>query len=91
MGDYEVKYAKSDINVCYDFNVDLSALDTLGANGIVKMINDVWNDNFDVEDKSIGIQIKELCNERDSLDEWVLEEGEIRDIIQTLCTYQIMS
>ena len=73
--------------ICYDFNVDLSALDTLGANGIVKMINDVWNDNFDVEDKHIGIQIKELCNKRDSLDEWVLEEGEIRDIIQTLCTY----
>ncbi len=37
------------------------------------------------EDKWVGMQVLELCIERDSLNEWVFDRGKIFDIINFLC------
>ncbi len=37
------------------------------------------------EDKIVGMQVLVLCIERDSLNEWVFDRGQIFDIINFLC------
>ncbi len=44
-----------------------------------------WSENVSDEDKRVGMQVLELCIERDSLNEWVFDRGEIFDIINIFC------
>ncbi len=44
-----------------------------------------WSERVSDEDKRVGMQVLELCIERDSLNEWVFDRGEIFDIIIFLC------
>ncbi len=44
-----------------------------------------WSESVSDEDKRVGKQVLELCIERDSLNEWVFDRGEIFDIINFLC------
>ncbi len=43
-----------------------------------------WLESVSDEDKWVGMQVLELCIERDSLNEWVFDMGEIFDI-NVLC------
>ncbi len=40
-----------------------------------------WSESVSDEDKRVGMQVLELCMERDSLNEWVFDRGEIFAII----------
>ncbi len=44
-----------------------------------------WSVSVSDEDKRVGMQVLELCIERDSLNEWVFDKGEIFYIIIFLC------
>ncbi len=44
-----------------------------------------WSENVSDEDEQVGMQVLELCIERDSLIEWVFDRWEIFDIINVLC------
>ncbi len=44
-----------------------------------------WAESVSDEDKRVGMQVLELCIERDSLNEWVVDRGKIVDIIIFLC------
>ncbi len=44
-----------------------------------------WSESVSDEDKRVGMQELELCIERDRLNEWVFDRGEIFDIINFLC------
>ncbi len=44
-----------------------------------------WSETVSDEDKQVGMQVLELCIERDSLNEWVFDKGEIFDIIKKNC------
>ncbi len=48
-------------------------------------IIDKWSKSVNDEDNQVGMQVLELCIERDSLNEWVFDSGEIFDIINILC------
>ncbi len=40
-----------------------------------------WSESVNDEDKWVGMQVLELCIQRDSLNEWVFDRGEIFNII----------
>ncbi len=44
-----------------------------------------WSESVRDEDKRDDMQVLELCIERDSLNEWVFDRGEIFNIINVLC------
>ncbi len=44
-----------------------------------------WSEGVSDEDKRVGMQVLELCIERDSLNEWMFDREEIFDIINFLC------
>ncbi len=44
-----------------------------------------WSESVSGEDKRVGMQVLELGIERDSLNEWVFDKGDICDIINLLC------
>ncbi len=43
-----------------------------------------WSDIVSDEGKRVDMQVLELCIERDSLNEWVFDKGQIFDIINLL-------
>ena len=45
-----------------------------------------WINEVCEEDVRVGKQIRELCQERDNVQEWLLERQDICDIISILCT-----
>ncbi len=47
-----------------------------------------WSESVSGEDKRVGMQVLELGIERDSLNEWVFDKGDICDIINLLCVIQ---
>ncbi len=48
-------------------------------------IIDKWLESVIDEDKRVGMQVLELGIERDSLNEWVFDRGEIVNIIKCVC------
>ncbi len=46
-----------------------------------------WSESVSDEDKRLGMQVLELCIERDSFNEWVFDRGEIFDIIIFVVSY----
>lgn len=71
--------------MCFDNDVRLRDLFGMDVNEIGRHIITNWKSTIDEEDVRVGQQIKELCKERDCLGEWLLERGEICDIIEFLC------
>ncbi len=46
-----------------------------------------WSESVSDDDKRVGMQVLELCIERDILNEWVFDKGEIFNIIIFLFFY----
>ena len=55
-------------------------------NDIYNLITDNWKNNFMEEDIRISEQILELIEKRDSLEPWILNRGEIQNVIDMLAT-----
>ncbi len=54
------------------------SIDELNNKSIVK-----WSESVSDEDKRVGMQVLELCIERDSLNEWVFDTG--KSLILLIC------
>ncbi len=50
-----------------------------------------WSESVSDEDKRVGMQVLELCIERDSLNEWVFDREELFDIINFICVIWLTS
>ncbi len=44
-----------------------------------------WSECVSDDDKRVNMQVLELCIEKDSLNAWLFDRGEIFDIIKYLC------
>ncbi len=72
-------------DVCFKNDIDLHSLHTVSIGEMKNKISDKWSISVSDEDKGVCIQVLELYIERDSLNEWVFNRGEIFDIINFLC------
>ncbi len=72
-------------NVCFKNDIDLHSLHTVSIGEMNNNIIGKWSESVSDEDKRVGMQVLELCIERDSLNEWVFDRAEIFDIINFLC------
>ncbi len=70
--------------VCQEYGFDVWNTDfsSYNANGAITR---KWNCSVNEEDVRIGVQVRELCIERDRLNDWLLDRGEVTDIIEYLC------
>ncbi len=74
-------------NVCFKNDIDLHSLHTVSIDEMNNKIIGKWSESVSDEYKRVGMQVLELCIERDSLNEWVFDRGENFDIINCLCCY----
>ncbi len=58
----------------------------LTCTDIISRVCDEWKDRMTEDNVKVAEQVKELVYERDGMDEWLLEKGEINDISNYLCT-----
>ncbi len=72
-------------DVCFKNDIDLHSLHRVSIGELNNKIIGKWSKSVSYEDKQVGMQVLELCIERDSLNEWVFDRGEIFDIIKILC------
>ncbi len=79
---YNVSRLGSNIRgVCFKNDIDLYSLHTVSICEMNNKLIGKWSESVSDEDKRVGMQVLELCIERDSLNEWVFDKGEIFDII----------
>ena len=74
--------------ICFENELDTCMWDLYNVTGI-GVANDIvnrWKRTVVNENIRVAEQIKELVFERDNLQEWLLERGDICDIISFLCT-----
>ncbi len=69
----------------HHLNIDLHSLHTVSIDEMNNKIICKWSESVSDEDERVGMQVLELGIERDSLNEWVFDRGEIFDIINLLC------
>ncbi len=72
-------------DVCFKNDIDLHCLHTVSICEVSNKSIGNWSESVSDEDKRVGMQVLELCIERDSLNERVFDRGEIFDIINVLC------
>ncbi len=58
-------------DVCFKNDIDLHSLHTMSIADMNNKIISKWSESVSDEDKQVGMQVLELCIERDSLNEWV--------------------
>ncbi len=82
-----VSYLDNNIRVvCFKNDIDLHSLHTVSTGEMNNTIIGKWSESVSDEDKQGGMQV-ELCIERDSLNEWVFDRGDIFDIILIYVPY----
>ncbi len=72
-------------DVCFKNDTDLHSLHTESIGEMNKKIIGKWSESVNDEDKWVGMQVLELCIERDSLNDWVFDRREIFDIVNFVC------
>ncbi len=72
-------------DVCFKNDIDLHSLHTVCIGEMNNNIIGKWSESVSDEDKRVGMQVLELCIERDSLNEWVFDRVDIFDIINFVC------
>ncbi len=73
-------------DVCFKNDIELYSLHTVTIDEMNNKIIGKWSESVSDEDKQGGMQV-ELCIERDSLNEWVFDRGDIFDIILIYVPY----
>ncbi len=58
----------------------------LTCTDIISRVCDEWKDRITEDNVRVAEQVKELVYVRYGMEEWLLEKGEINDIINNLCT-----
>ncbi len=53
----------------------LACIHTVSIGEMNNEIISKWSESVNDEDKPVGMQVLELCIERDSLNEWVFDKG----------------
>ncbi len=61
--------------VCFENDIDLDSLHTVSISEMNNTIIGKWSEGASDEDEWVGMQLLELCIERDSLNEWVFDRG----------------
>ena len=69
-----------------NLNVRDMTINEWNYNDIYNLITDNWKNNFMEEDIRISEQILDLIEKRDSLEPWILNRGEIQNVIDMLAT-----
>ncbi len=72
-------------DVCFKNDIDLHSLHTVSIGEMNNEIIGKWSEGVSDKDKGVGMQVLELCIERDSLNESVFDRWDIFDIINVLC------
>ena len=72
-------------HVCFQNDINVWNVGRYSVSQLGQIIINNWSESVEPDDERIGVQVKELCVERDSLNEWLLDRGEIEDIIEFLC------
>ncbi len=72
-------------DVCFKNDIDLHSLHTVSIDEMNNKSIGNWSESVSDEEKRVGMQVLELCIERDSLNEWVFDRREIFDIINLSC------
>lgn len=72
-------------HVCFEYDIDVWNTDFNSMNASRCTVGK-WEANVIDENVRVGMQIKELCVMRGSMNEWLLDKSEMSDIIDHLCT-----
>ncbi len=62
-------------DLCFKNDIDLHSLHMVSIGEMNNKIIGKWSENVRDEDKRVGMQVLELCIEKDCLNEWVLDRG----------------
>ncbi len=73
--------------LAYKWGFYIKDLVKLTCTDIISRVCDEWKDRMTEDNFRVAEQVKDLVYVRDGMDEWLLEKGEINDIINYLCTY----
>ncbi len=83
---YDSRIGQNIIYLVYKWGFYIKDLVKLTCTNIISRVCDEWKDQMTEDNVRVAEQVKELVNVRDGMDEWLLEKGEINDIINYPCT-----
>ncbi len=68
-------------DVCFKNDTDLHSLHTVSIGEMNNNCFGIWSESVNDEDKRVGMQVLELVIERDKLNEWLFDRGEISIVL----------